>query len=51
MIAGRIRNTVAFTLTHPEGSEKERDFLDAAERLAAIPGVEAFELLAEVSPV
>jgi hypothetical protein len=28
----------------------ERDFLEAAERLAAVPGVEAFELLAEVSP-
>ena len=26
------------------------DFLDAAGRLAAIPGVEVFELLAEVSP-
>jgi hypothetical protein len=50
MIAGRIRHTVAFTLAHPEGSAAERDFLEAAERLAAIPGVEAFELLAEVSP-
>ena len=27
-----------------------RDFLEAAGRLATIPGVEAFELLAEVSP-
>ena len=50
MIAGRIRHTVAFTLAHPDGSAAERDFLEAAERLAAIPGVEAFELLAEVSP-
>ena len=50
MIAGRIRHTVAFTLAHQEGSAEERDFLEAAERLAAIPGVEAFELLAEVSP-
>jgi stress responsive alpha/beta barrel protein len=50
MIAGRIRHTVAFTLVHPEGSAQERDFLEAAERLAAVPGVEAFELLAEVSP-
>jgi hypothetical protein len=32
-----------------KGSAAERDFLEAAERLAAIPGVEAFELLAEVS--
>jgi Stress responsive A/B Barrel Domain len=48
--AERIRHTVAFTLAHPEGSPAERDFLAAAERLATIPGVEAFELLAEVSP-
>ena len=39
-----------FTLGHPEGSAEETDFLEAAERLAVIPGVEAFELLAEVSP-
>ena len=50
MIAGRIRHTVAFTLAHPQGSPQERDFLEAAERLAALPGVETFELLAEVSP-
>ena len=46
----RIRHTVAFTLAHPPGSDGERDFLEAAEQLAAIPGVEAFEVLAEVSP-
>jgi hypothetical protein len=46
----RIRHTVAFALIHPEGSAAERDFLDAAERLASVPGVETFELLAEVSP-
>ena len=50
MVAERIRHTVTFTLVHPEGSTDERDFLDAAEQLATIPGVEAFELLAEVSP-
>jgi hypothetical protein len=50
MDAERIRHTVAFTLVHPAGSESEDDFLEAAEGLAAIPGVEAFELLAEVSP-
>lgn len=50
MIASRIRHTVAFTLVHPEGSPEERDFLEAAERLAAVPGVEVFELLAEISP-
>jgi Stress responsive A/B Barrel Domain len=47
---GRIRHTVAFTLVHPAGSAGEEAFLEAAERLAAIPGVEDFELLAEVSP-
>jgi hypothetical protein len=46
MVAG-IRHTVAFTLVHPEGSAEERDFLEAAERLAAIPGVDAFEQLHE----
>ena len=50
MHASRIRHTVAFTLVHPSGSAAERDFLEAAERLSTIPGVEAFELLAEVSP-
>jgi hypothetical protein len=50
VIAGRIRHTVAFTLSHAEGSAEEQDFLAAAERLAAIPGVDAFELLDEVSP-
>ena len=50
MVAERIRHTVAFTLAHRDGSAEERDFLDAAEQLATIPGVEAFELLAEISP-
>jgi hypothetical protein len=50
MVAGRIRHSVAFALAHPEGSAAERDFLEAAERLATIPGVERFELLTEVSP-
>ena len=50
MDAERIRHTVVFTLAHPSGSDAERDFLAAAERLATIPGVEAFELLAEISP-
>jgi len=50
MLADRVRHTVAFRLVHEEGSAEERDFLEAAEHLATIPGVEAFELLAEVSP-
>ena len=50
MEPGRIRHTVSFTLAHPPGSAEERHFLDAARELDAIPGVEAFEVLAEVSP-
>ena len=50
MVTERIRHTVVFTLIHEEGSVEERDFLEAAEHLANIPGVEVFELLAEVSP-
>src|SRR3954463_10197935 len=45
-----IRHTVAFRLVHDEGSAEERGFLEAAAGLAAIPGVEAFEILREVSP-
>ena len=48
--AERIRHTVVFDLCHTAGSQAEADFLAAAERLAEIPGVEAFEVLREVSP-
>ena len=44
-----IRHTVAFRLRHPPGSPEERDFLEAAMVLAAIPGVEKFERLRQVS--
>jgi hypothetical protein len=37
-------------LRHPAGSDAERRFLQAAAKLGSIPGVEAFDLLAEVSP-
>jgi hypothetical protein len=47
---GAIRHTVVFTLKHPEGSEAEGDFLAAAAALAAIEGVEDWELLRETSP-
>jgi quinol monooxygenase YgiN len=47
---GRIRHTVAFTPKHPEGSEAEQQLLEAAEALSALPGVEAYEILREVSP-
>jgi len=46
----RIRHTVSFTLPYADGSEEETAFLAAAAGLAAIPGVEAFEILREVSP-
>lgn len=45
-----IRHTVAFRLKHAQGSAAERDFLDAAKILAAIPGVQRFEQLRQVSP-
>jgi hypothetical protein len=47
---GRIRHTVVFTLAHAEGSPEEGSFLATAAQLAAIPGVEAFEILRETSP-
>jgi hypothetical protein len=50
MEPGRIRHTVAFRLRHAEGSAEEAAFLDAGAALAAIPGVESFEVLREVSP-
>ena|SRR5260221_5700777 len=48
--ANAIRHTVTFALRHEPGSDAERSFLAAAERLADIPGVERFEVLREVSP-
>jgi quinol monooxygenase YgiN len=47
---GRIRHSVVFTLAHPQGSDAEAAFLDAIAQLEAIPGVESFELMREVSP-
>ncbi len=47
---GRIRHTVSFRLRHPAESDAERDFLNAARKLGEIPGVEGFDILAEVSP-
>jgi hypothetical protein len=46
----RIRHTVVFTPRHDPGSPEEADFLAAGAALASIPGVEAFEVLREVSP-
>lgn len=44
-----IQHTVVFSLRHPRGSRAERDFLDAAGTLAAIPGVQQFQCLRQVS--
>ncbi len=46
----RVRHSVVFRLAHPEGSDGEREFLAAIAALATIKGVEAFELMREVSP-
>jgi quinol monooxygenase YgiN len=48
MEPGRIRHTVAFRLHHAAGSSEEAVFLAEAETLAAIPGVESFEVLRQV---
>ncbi len=45
-----IRHTVVFRLNHPKGSQAEAAFLKAADILIAIPGVEKFEKLSQVSP-
>ncbi len=45
-----IRHTVVFSLKHAAGSAEEQAFLDAALVLRAIPGVEKFERLRQVSP-
>jgi hypothetical protein len=50
LTAGRIRHTVVFTLSHAKGSPAEADFLAAARALAAIQGVEEFQILRETSP-
>jgi hypothetical protein len=48
---GRIRHSISFALLHRPGSAEEADFIAAAARLAeVVPGVEAFEVLREVSP-
>lgn len=44
-----IRHTVVFTLKHAAGSAPEKAFLEAADVLADIPGVEKFEKLKQVS--
>ena len=50
LTSGRIRHSVAFSLAHAEGSDAEAEFVAAITALEQIPGVEAFELMREVSP-
>jgi hypothetical protein len=45
----RIRHTVVFKLMHPQGSAQEQDFLNVANKLANIQGVEKFECLKQIS--
>lgn len=45
-----IRHTVVFKLKHANESPEEAAFLTGAKVLAAIPGVEKFEQLRQVSP-
>ena len=45
----RIHHSVFFKLKHPKGSQLEQEFLGAAKKLAAIPGVEKFECLKQIS--
>ena len=44
-----IIHTVAFRLKHPKGSVEEAGFLEAADVLIGIRGVENFEKLRQVS--
>jgi LAS superfamily LD-carboxypeptidase LdcB len=44
-----IRHTVVFALKHAAGSAQEKAFMDAADVLADIPGVQKFEKLKQVS--
>ncbi|MEO8242066.1 MAG: Dabb family protein [bacterium] len=44
-----IRHAAIFRLKHAPGSAEEADFLRALSGLAALPGVETFEIAREVS--
>ena len=45
-----IRHTAVFRLRHAVGSSSESAFLAAIRALKAIPGVNVFEVLRQVSP-
>lgn len=44
-----IRHSVVFRLKHARGSQEEKSFLNAAMKLAAIPGVKNLECLEQIS--
>jgi Stress responsive A/B Barrel Domain len=44
-----IRHTVVFKLKHPLASREELEFLQTAQKLAAIPTVKNFECLRQIS--
>jgi hypothetical protein len=44
-----ITHTVFFTLTFPKGSVEEKEFFDAASKLAIIPGVTRFDRVRQIS--
>lgn len=46
----RVRHMAIFRLKHEAGSAEEGDFIAALKALSAIPGVEAFQVVREVSP-
>jgi len=45
----RMRHTVVFKLNHDKGSEEEKVFFAALDKLAAISGVENFKYWKEIS--
>ncbi len=49
MTAFAIEHTVTFRLIHGQGSPKEAEFLNAASELAAIPGVQHFQIRRQTS--
>ncbi|HQX52087.1 MAG TPA: Dabb family protein [Planctomycetaceae bacterium] len=49
MTAFAIEHTVTFRLIHAQGSPKEAEFLNVAAELAAIPGVQQFQIRRQTS--
>src|SRR4051794_17901095 len=47
--AERVKHTVVYRVLHPQESEEESRFLEAAAGLAPIPGAGRFELLPAAS--